>query len=506
MFTYQHNIFKNYAINKTHEYYLNTSGDDNNNGSKAAPWKTIEHLNSIHLKAGDIVYFGGGQTFNGSIFIDSSEAGTKQNPVIITSYGKANAVINSGNTTAFTISHASNIHISHLNFMGAGRKNGNTREGVFISGTANIIVDSVEISGYQKSGLLIYNSSFVNITHVSAHDNGFAGISVSGTQSKDDCKNIYIGYCKAENNPGDPTNFNNHSGNGIIAGFCRNVIIEYSTATNNGWDMPRIGNGPVGIWCYEADSITIQHCISYRNKTAKGAADGGGYDLDGGTTNSIIQYCLSYQNEGSAFGLFQYAGASNWYNNTVRFCISENDGLVSAAHAGIFVWNSSRDSSQLKKCFVYNNTIYNEQGAAISYEKESEHTEFKFCNNIFVAKDELITGAEMNDVFLADNWWSLQRKFQDDSINNFEKWARLKNKEQLKGNIVGFNINPIFANAGRADITDPLQLISFYNYQLPEKIGFKNKGIDLNNLFGIENGIKNFNQQTISTNGIGACF
>ena len=30
---------------------------------------------------------------------------------------------------------------------------------------------------------------------------------------------IYIGYCKAENNPGDPTELKNHSGNGIVVGF-----------------------------------------------------------------------------------------------------------------------------------------------------------------------------------------------------------------------------------------------------------------------------------------------
>ena len=67
------------------------------------------------------------------------------------------------------------------------------------------------------------------------------------------------------------------------------VLIEYCTATNNGWDMPRTGNGPVGIWAYESDSVLIQRCIAYRNKTQKGAADGGGYNFDGGMTNSIIR-------------------------------------------------------------------------------------------------------------------------------------------------------------------------------------------------------------------------
>ncbi len=74
--------------------------------------------------------------------------------------------------------------------------------------------------------------------------------------------------------------------------------------------MPRKGNGTVGIWCYEANSVMIQHCLSFQNKTSQGGEDGGGYDFDGGTTNSIIQYCLSYENQGSAFGIFQYDGAS----------------------------------------------------------------------------------------------------------------------------------------------------------------------------------------------------
>jgi hypothetical protein len=80
--------------------------------------------------------------------------------------------------------------------------------------------------------------------------------------------------------------------------------------------MPRIDNGPVGIWACEADSVIIQHCISYRNKTARGAVDGGTFDIDGGVTNSITQYCLSYENWGSGYGIYQYWSAGKWDNNT----------------------------------------------------------------------------------------------------------------------------------------------------------------------------------------------
>ena len=133
--------------------------------------------------------------------------------------------------------------------------------------------------------------------------------------------------CQADDNPGDPTNLTNHSGNGIVAGHCTDLLIDRCSATNNGWDMPRIGNGPVGIWCYEADSVTIQHCLSYRNKTARGAADGGGFDLDGGVTNSVIQDCLSYGNQGSGYCIFQYWGANPaGTTNIIRNNITDNDG------------------------------------------------------------------------------------------------------------------------------------------------------------------------------------
>ncbi len=495
------------AVIKGKSYYLTASGNDAGDGSKDNPWKTIGQLNNVQLHAGDTVYFKAGEMFQGNLIIDSFDRGNALNPVVITSYGgTGNAIIDAGNNTALTLNNTSFISVKHLNLTGAGRKQGNTKDGLFINHSHNITVDSIDVQGFQKSGLLIYISSGVHVTNVTAHDNGFAGICVAGEQSKNDCRNIYIGYCKAENNPGDPTNLNNHSGNGIIVGLCRNVTIEYSTATNNGWDMPRKGNGPVGIWCYEADSVTIQNCISYRNRTSPGSADGGGYDFDGGTTNSTIQYCLSYENEGSAFGLFQYAGASNWYNNTVRFCISENDGTTSEAQAGVFIWNSSRDTAQLKNCYFYNNTIYNDKGAAIKYAAESENSGFNFYNNIFVAKDELITGIETNASFLGNNWWSLAtNKFNDDGITSFESWAHQKGKEQLNSKIAGFNTDPHFRDPGHANITDPLQLKSFFNYSLTKNSVLKNNGLDLQALFNIYNNKKDFNQQTIAANGIGAC-
>ena len=352
----------------------------------------------------------------------------------------------------------------------------------------------------------IYSCNSITIDKVYAHDNGAAGIGVEGDfKNKLTTRNIFIMNCTAENNPGDPSNLTNHSGNGIVAGHCTNVIIDHCIATNNGWDMPRIGNGPVGIWCYEADSVIIQHCLSYRNKTSAGAADGGGFDFDGGVTNSIIQYCLSYENQGSGYCMFQYWGASAWYKNVIRYNISENDGLVSDSRAGAYVWNSSEDEKQFHGCDFYNNTIYNSKQAALNFSVTSKRKDFRFFNNIFIAKDSLIKGKKGNDVFLANDWWSLEKKFNADGMNDFTNWITSSNIEQVNGNVKGLNLLPAFKSADKAAITDVSQLNDFSNYKISGYSPVTQSGIDLQALFNINTGDKDFNGQPVDRKFIGAC-
>jgi hypothetical protein len=387
-------------------YYIDANGDDSQDGSRAHPWKTIHTVNWIQFAAGDSVFFHGGQTFAGTVRV--GHGGASLRPVWIGSYD-GEATINGGDSSAVVLTGTDWVSLRGLRLVGAGRKTGNVANGLEISGCHYIHVDRLDIAGFQKAGLMIYSSVDVVLDGVYAHENGAAGIAVEAPDKKGS-RDLRILHCRADDNPGDPTNLTNHSGNGIVAGHCTNLLIDHCSATNNGWDMPRIGNGPVGIWCYEADSVTIQHCLAYRNKTSVGGADGGGFDLDGGVTNSVIQYCLSYGNQGSGYCIFQYWGASPWYHNVIRWNISEDDGGVSDSRAGIYVWNSSGDASQFYDCLVYNNTVYNSAEAAISYSTTSARKQFVFYNNIFVGKDSLIRGDKGVDVFRRNDWWVLDSR------------------------------------------------------------------------------------------------
>lgn len=333
------------------KFYLHSFGDNEHSGSLDKPFKTVQAIETIEFKPGDSIFLHAGSTFSGTLKLNLN--GDPTNPIVLTSYGKGRAQIDGDKMEACIIG-GSGFHLKSLIFKGSGRKSGNSTSGLILDQAADALLEGVKCTGFQKSGLLVQNSENIQVMDVHAVNNGSIGICVRNSRK------CVIKDCLAENNPGDPTNLTNHSGNGILVGESNNILIDRCVATNNGWDMPRIGNGPVGIWAYQTDSIIIQYCISYRNKTSKGAKDGGGFDFDGGVTNSIIQYCLSYKNEGAGYGLFQYPGADPWINNIIRYNLSINDAIATDGAGGIFIWNGGEFASEISDCYVHNNVIYNE--------------------------------------------------------------------------------------------------------------------------------------------------
>jgi len=451
-------------------YYIDAGGNDENDGSRAHPWRTVEAVGRVKLGAGDSVFFRSGQVFHGMLRVghgsgDGSgsgggaghgSGGSAARWVWIGSYGHGPATIDAGDSAAVVLEGVEWAKVSGLRLVGAGRKSGNVKNGLFLVNCQHVAVKGIDITGFQKAGLMIYSSTDILIDRVYAHENGSAGIAVEGTEGKRESRNLKILHCRTDDNPGDPTNLTNHSGNGIVAGHCTNLLIDRCSATNNGWDMPRIGNGPVGIWCYEADSVTIQHCLAYRNKTSVGGADGGGFDLDGGVTNSVIQYCLSYGNQGSGYCIFQYWGASPWYHNIIRWNISEDDGGVSDSRAGVYVWNSSGDADQFYDCVVNNNTIYNTKEAAISYSEKSARKQFAFYNNIFVGGDSLIKGDKGVDVFGGNDWWVLR------GGTGAGRSAGIASP-----GMKGLFMDPGFKDPGNTRVTAVQALSAFDKYRLP---------------------------------------
>lgn len=403
-------------------FYIDTEQGDNANSGRTSqsPWKSIERLNTLDLEPGDQILFKGEQEFTGTIRLNREDCGTAEKPVVLQSYGGGCATINAGNHSAAVLNNCGNVKIRNLKFVGAGRKTGNTQNGIYLSNTEKIEIDSVEVRGFQKSGILVGASEHTKITHVHAHDNGFAGIHAK-TYPEINIKKIAISHCVAENNPGDPTVLKNHSGNGILLCGVDEGLVEYCRAANNGWDMPWTGNGPVGIWAWNSNKITIQHCISHDNKTNPQGWDGGGFDFDGGVTNSVLQYNYSYNNAGPGIGLFQFAGVRTWENNVVRYNISVNDGQKNEHGSGIHVWVGQTQKPEYAKALmgnalVYNNLIINNTGHGVYYKTAADVLGFRYFNNIFLTRGEPILGEHSKSYFHNNLYW----RFDSQSIRNRE--------------------------------------------------------------------------------------
>ncbi len=403
-------IIKKAPASRASLYINSFTGDDNNPGTRGKPLKTIDEVNKRIQVSPSNLFFSGGQTFSGTLRIKNI-SGDEKGGLIIDSYGRGRAIISGGEGEAIRIEGCRNLVLRNLNIRGDGRKTGNASNGLAIINSRDCIIENIHAEGFQKSGIDLYNCRNMKVRKAYSYDNGFCGINVMGS-SKQLSGKILIKDCKAENNPGDPTILDNHSGNGILVGVSNSVTIDRCTATNNGWDMPRQGNGPVGIWAWMSDHVTIQYCISYRNKTSKGAKDGGGFDLDGGVTNSVIQFCISYENQGAGYGLFQYPGASDWSNNIIRYCISLNDAQTTEGSGSFFIWNGSDEKKQLTNCRIYNNIVCNSSAPAISFENSSLHENFVFSHNLFVGSGNLIEGKNTGSTYRGNLWIGKKRELE----------------------------------------------------------------------------------------------
>src|SRR6185503_1540626 len=100
------------------------------------------------------------------------------------------------------------------------------------------------------------------------------------------------GYSKVFGNSGLFT-----VGNGIVVSNIDGGLIERSVAYGNGLRNTTL-RGPFGIWVWRSNRITVQHNESYGNRAIDGSTEGGGFDLDGGVTNSVAQYNYSHDNDG----------------------------------------------------------------------------------------------------------------------------------------------------------------------------------------------------------------
>ncbi|MGD9635158.1 MAG: dockerin type I domain-containing protein, partial [Pirellulales bacterium] len=389
----------------------------------------------------------------------------------------------------------------------------NTTKGLFFENSQtnfrqqHIYVDDVVVHGFGDAGIslratnpTIDSGGFddVRITNSVVYSNGRSGIASSVSSSSglvvggteyDYYARAHANLYVANNIVRDTTGKSESggvSGNGIVLAQFDGAVIERNVAHHNGGQA---GGGGVGIWAWQGNDVSIQFNEAYANQTFDGR-DGGGFDLDGGVTNSRLQYNYSHGNDGAGLGLFQFGYASKMGGNVIRYNISEADG------AGISVWgNGPRfpGSDVAEDSIYHNNTVINPLGPAVHFFGSVD--DVGVYNNILVSQggEPLVQlddwdgngNSYVLDADLRGNaYWSGDDSFRIEwagaEYADLAAWANATGQEKMGGALVGRQVDPLLFGpfAGGVALDDPDLLESLAAYRLRGVSPLVDGGID----------------------------
>lgn len=506
------------------DYYLSAAGrDTNSGGSPQSPWRSLNKINDVILDPGDRVFLRGGDSFAGNLFFDAFDQGTAAAPIRIGSYGTGRATILAGDGDGIFAYNTAGFVISNLNVRGSGADVNDGAGIIFYTDLPggvkldSVTLSRIDASGFHHAGVEVgaWNGTTgftnVSINGVRAYDNAKNGITVWGYDAPGfrgyAHRNVFVTGSFAYRNQGisgvrEPT------GNGIVLSNVDGGRIARSVAHSNG-ARNTSSSGPIGIWAWRANRITIQFNESYGNRTTAGASDGGGFDLDGGMTNSVLQYNYSHDNDGAGYLLAQYESAPSFRNNVVRYNISQNDGRRNT-YGGIMVW--SKSPLEISNSHIYNNTIYlspSTTGNVCGIWVPSRTSSLTIRNNIIFttagAPLLCVASGQQGLAVQGNTYWSDGAPFKIQwgstlysSLSSF----RGTGQEMLQGVPTGLNLNPGLVRPGLGGTIDnPNGLAKMLEYRLTTNSPLINRGLDLGSRFGLTTGTRDFYGTTLPQRG-----
>lgn len=511
-------------------YYVNTTGNNTDGLSVATAWTTLAKVNAQVFQPGDRVLFEGGKTFTGNIELDALDGNVALNPVVFSTYGVGRATINTTVTTkcGFKATNLQGVQLRNLVFKGPGNGTQKDIDGILFftdktSGyLSNVSIVNVEVSGFGYCGIRFYSSWSATVKA------GYRGVRIDSCSVHDCRENGIVSFAYDD----QTTNFyhhrdfqirntevynitgyaaSSHKGSGIVLSQIDWSTIEKCVAYNTGTLNSACG-GPGGIWVWSADHITIQFCESHHNSSGSSTGcDGLGFDLDGGVTNSLVQYCYSHDNDGAGYLLGNFTGARAWGSNTVRYNISVNDARTNNSAVTLFTapnttWNGLD---------FYNNTIfvsgstknkYTTFGAFQMSDYGSNMSGVRCFNNLFQVSGSGSSGpmslvqvpstfVPQNPQFVGNLYWSSGGTFKINYGNNYGSLSafRATGNEKLNGNNTGLEADPLITGTTTTSSSlYPKDNSTLNQYQLVSTSPAKDAGLDLFKEMGITVGQRDF--------------
>ena len=383
-------------------YYIDSiNGDDNNSAlSPEDAVKTIYGLKLDKVNPGDKFLFRNGGIYENEIMI-SDWNGTKENPIVISSYGEGETAVLCTNkaTEVITLVDCSYITISDLNItapngggiwintvnkesvgitldniyfydMPNGKVTGRSdcQSGAAVARAAVMVKSFPKASRYPVNDLTISNCEVYDVANGfiiwgSWNEEGNAWVENEADIDPVFNENLLITDCYLHDMDAEA----------ILIGICNNALVTncrmIDTCLGEGLDE----NGEIqfftaACWFWGSRNSTVQYCEIAGQKNY---GDGMAVDFDSYSHNCTYQYIYSHDNMRFMCNNPNYSGH---HGNTVRYCLSINDnGGRSSTAVG--------DAGEHELNF-YNNTIINSS----SFHLRNMYNAI-VANNIFVLED-----------------------------------------------------------------------------------------------------------------------
>lgn len=381
-------VFEPVSLQDGRDYYIDSdAGDDAGEGTLDAPWKTFAPLKEagFTLSPGSHIYLKRGSVFVGQDFRFKG-MGTKEKPIVVDAYGEGELPRLDGNGVVENVISLSNqeyIEIRNLEITNT-HPDYNHDFGLNTSDNKEKVLRAISVSAKNfgtVSGIRIQDCYIHDINgHLGNKLNGGIYVQIGADKSNgrligvptkfDDMliegctflrvdrsgiKAVISDWCTQyyEDAPA-PINWypstnvvirNNYlekiGGDGITVRDTDGALVEYNRVKDSRYQNTGYN---VAIWPFQAANTVIQY---NEVSDTHGTQDGQGLDCDYASSNTLIQYNYSHNNEGGfmlIMGIYPHIGA------TVRYNVSQNDRDKAFEFA----------RGVPKGTMIYNNTLYSQ--------------------------------------------------------------------------------------------------------------------------------------------------
>jgi hypothetical protein len=349
-------------------YFIdNIAGNDTNSAkSPSQAWKTLDRVNAEYFVAGDSILFKCDGVWNGQLAMKGS--GVRGKPIVIGNYDSGNKPLINGsgiftNTLQFNGQHHLEIMDLHITNTGSTAE---FRRAIYFQAEDMGAIEHVFLERLEISDV----NGIIDNTDASKNNGGII-FEISGTARQTWFDTLVIADCYIHDvdrtgianlstweNRTLTTNtnwvpsrnitirgniFENTGANALIVRVADSPLMEHNLFTR----CATKGSGNA-CFSFNTDGAIWQYNEACYTKLNSGDEDARGFDSDYKSTNTLIQYNYSHDNEWGA--ILITGGPTGGFN----------DGSI--VRYNLFVNNKHHEiktSGQATNTMIYNNTIYN---------------------------------------------------------------------------------------------------------------------------------------------------